>query len=428
VIVEQMLRINGIIKGLISFLIIVAPLSLGFGQILSLPEQEHDKVRGFSIGTFKLVPMLGVEGGWDSNIFRLAKSESPKSAGLILPEGGLKLYNPNASKVLFSLSGVVNYRHYFSNDSAVKSQNQLGAVAAMKFKLFPRGHFGLDVEDTYKRTVEPRNYSNTNNLNRHENSAMLKVSIRPGGGSLIFDLFYGNILERYDNYSNGNMLSHKTGAVIRWDFLPKTSLLIEANVRFNKYSNNNPLKGNVESHPLITRIGMVGYITPKLILDMRIGFAKGFYKTGSDYGTVIGRAVLGYAFTPTTILEVGYRRLFEDSYYSNYYGMHHAYLSFKQQIWNKLNINIGVAYNYLMYASYSPTAASGYKVSSTNRRDNLLEADLGINFSILRYLAVRVSYKFYKDFTDFSLTAPNNSVDDSSYMRHNVMGGIRLYY
>jgi len=416
------------IKSLVIFLILVAPLSFGFGQILSLPVQEHDKVRGFKIGSFRLVPLLGVQGGWDSNIFRLAKSESPKSAGMILPEGGLKLHNPDGGKVFFSLSGIVNYRHYFSNNKAIKHMDNVGAIAAVRLKLFPHGHFGLNLEDTYKRTIEPHNYSISSTLNRHENSAMLRLNIRPGGRSLVFELFYANLLERYDSFSNGNLLSHKAGAVIRWDFLPKTSLLIEANVDFMRYSNNNALKGNVDSMPLIVRAGLVGYITPKLILDLRIGFSKGFYKSGPDYTTVIGRASIGYSFTPTTILEVGYRRFLDDSYYSNYYSDHRAYLMFKQQLWNKMDIDLGVAYNYLMYAGYTPTAASGYKVSQTDRRDHLLEASAAINFSILRYLAINLSYKFYMDMTDFKITSPKGGVDDTGYTRHYAMGGIRLYY
>ncbi len=403
-----------------------------YAQILSLPPQEHEKIRGFKIGSFRLVPLAGVQAGWDSNIFRQDKSESPKSAGLILPQGGLKLHNPNGSKVYFSLAGIVDYRHYFSNKKAIEHLNTVGATADMELKLFPRAHFGADIHDTYKRSIEPRNYSTNQTLNHHENTAALNIGIRPGGGVLDIGLFYVNTLVRYDDYKTGDFISHKVGGMIRWDFLPKTSMVIDAYTTFFKYSHSKPgTLLNVDSDPLVARIGLVGYITAKLILDLRVGFTKGFYDAGNDYTDWTGQAIMGYKFTPSTLLEFGYKHYYEDSYYSNYYGAHRVYLSFKQQFWQKFNIEVGLAYNYLMYGPYTPATAAT-TVSTTNRRDSVLEAGIGLNFSILRYLALNVQYKFYGDFTDFSITTVSTSgarfTDKAKYTRNYIMGGLRLYY
>ncbi|MBM4388378.1 MAG: hypothetical protein FJ088_11605, partial [Deltaproteobacteria bacterium] len=147
-------------------------------------------------------------------------------------------------------------------------------------------------------------------------------------------------------------------------------------------------------------------------------------KSGEKFQSVIGEAILGYKFSPTTILELGFERDFSNSFYANYYVMHRGNLKFQQQIMSRVNITGEFAYARLSYSAFSP---AGITVNQNERSDNALQGSVNLEFSIARILMFTASYKFESILTDFELTNAGFA-DYGGYIRHSVFGGLRLLY
>jgi hypothetical protein len=391
---------------------------------LTLPPTQQETERGFKTGDFLLIPLLAVEGRYNTNVFRQDSKEGSAAATVLTITPGLRLKNPNGSWLKLSLETSAGIHQYFSSDENATKQGRISAEADFRSDFFPKSVVGFFVQDTFRREVQPRNLSTSSTYDRNFNHAEAGIQVRPGGGALQFGLSYAFNLDLYDTFHNGDMYYHEARLLGTWDFLPKTTALLDVN--FRKMDWKHPQVGLREnSMPLRAQLGVKGFITKKLAIVLKAGFGKGFYATGTDYQNFIGEASVGYKFTPTTILDGGYVRDFSDSYYANWYVGDSAFLNFSQQIVHRVDFRLSGKYTHVAYNEFQP---AGVTVNQAARRDHALQGRAGIDVGILRYLAITAGYQFDGLITDFRIDSAGNLPDYGGYLAHQVFGNLSLFY
>lgn len=397
---------------------------------VELPPVRDEADRGVRAGDFVFSPFLTVEGRYTTNLFREASEEGPSAAAILGVVPGFRLENPTTSSVRLRWDADARINQYFSSDSNVKKQGRFGAGTTLRADFLPRSVVGFFVQDQFRREQLPPNLSSSSTYDRNYNHAEVGAQIRPGGGALQFALSYAFNFQLYDKHDDFDSWSHEARLLATWDLMPKTTILLDADFQVRQWRKT-AAGLRVNSMPLRVQAGIRGFVTKKIGAVLKAGLGKGFYKEGTEFTNVIGEA--GVAFQPMhyLLLEAGYRRGFEDSYYANWYLGDTAYLTFGLQVFRRVNVNLSGEYTYVQYASFDPatlnTAQTTFAANQTSRRDHALRARAGVLWSIFRYVEVEAGYQMDAILTDFRVTTANGS-DRGRYVVHQAYGGLKVVY
>ena len=406
---------------------------------LSLPPVADESLRGVRFGDFVFVPSLGIEGRYNSNVFRQDSREGRSEAGILTLRPGFTLANPTPSWLRLTWDASVDVNFWFSSDENATRQGRIAADTGLRAEFLPRSVVGFFIADRFVRSDQPRNYSVSQRYDRNFNHAEAGLQVRPGG-ALQFDLSYAYNFELFDSFKDGNRTYHEARLLGSWAFFPKTSLFLDVDWRYQDWSRDK-VGYRSDSMPLRALLGVRGYITRKIAVDVRAGYGQGFYKQGTDVQTFIGGASLAFKPTPFTLLDIGYQRDFEDAaYYARWYTSDAVHLTVRQQFVRRLELEGGIAYAYLSFARLRPVPGDlpGYVALATNqpdRRDHALTAKAKLSYSALRYLKLHVGYQYDAIFTDFRLEGDFNTAygtvhtrDYGGFQSHQVFGGLTVLY
>lgn len=415
---------------------VLAPLRARADVGLSLPPVIDDARRGARFGDFVFVPSVSLEGRYNSNVFRQDSREGRSEAGILTIRPGFKLSNPTPSWLKLTWDASVDVNFWFSKDPNAGKQGRVAADTNLRAEFLVRSVVGFFIADRFVRSVQPRNYSTNERYDRNFNHAEAGIQIRPGG-ALQFDLSYAYNFELFDTFKDGNRQYHEARLLGMWAFFPKTMLYLDANWRYQDWSRDK-LGYRSDSMPLRTVLGVRGYITRKIALDVKAGYGQGFYKSGGDIQTFIGGASVAIKPTQFTLLDIGYDRDFEDAaYYARWYTADTAHLTVKQQFLRRLELEGTVSYSYLSFANLTPVPGDlpGFvtlAANQTDRRDHALTARASLSYSALRYLRLKVGYQMDAIFTDFRLDGVSAggvvTRDYGGFKIHQVFGEITVLY
>jgi len=414
----------------------LAPLRARADVGLTLPPVIDEARRGAHLGDFVLVPSISLEGRYNSNVFRQDSREGRSEAGILTIRPGFKLANPTPSWLKLTWDASLDLNFWFSKDKNATKQGRVAADTSLRAEFLTRSVVGFFIADRFVRSVQPRNYSTTARYDRNFNQAEAGLQVRPGG-ALEFDLSYAYNFELFDSFKDGNRMYHQARLIGTWAFFPKTSLYLDADWRYQDWSVTK-LGYRANSMPLRAVVGVRGYITKKIALDVKAGYGQGFYKKGSDIQTFIGGASLAFKPTPFTLLDIGYARDFEDAaYYARWYTADTVHLTVKQQLVRRVELEGTVSYAYLAFASLTPVPGDipGFvtlAANQTNRHDNALSAKASVSYSALRYLSLKVGYELDAIFTNFRLDGVGSggavTRDYGGFKVHQVFGEITVLY
>lgn len=395
-----------------------------------LPPLQDEEIRGFRLEDFVLVPSLGLELRYNSNLFRQADVEGPTKASILSIVPGIALANASPNRLKLKWDAFATINQYFSDDPHAKDQGHFGASSSFRADFLPRSVVGFFVADRFVREQLPPNLSSSLTYDRNANHAEVGVQIRPGGGALEFALSYSYDFLLYDDRSDLDFWFHQGRLLGTWQLMPKTAILLDANFQYRTW--RRPLRGlRTDSAPLRLQAGLRGLITRKVAVVLLGGFGKGFYKEGGDFAGFIGEAGVGFLPTNNVTLEVGYRRNFEDSYWSNYYTGDSAYLKAGFQIARRVNLVLQGEYTYASYAYLDPSVLNTQEVTywtnQASRRDHAVRGEAMLTWALIRFLSLDIGYRFDALLTDFRITA-NGQTDYSRYKVHQVFGRLSAYY
>ena len=417
-------------------LAVVAPSRAHAEVGLSLPAVVDDARRGARFGNFIFIPSVGLEGRYNSNVFRQDSREGRSEAAVLTLRPGFKLLNPTPSWLKLTWDASVDVNFWFSKDPNADKQGRVAAETSLRADFLVKSVVGFFIADRFIRSVQPQNYSTSRRYDWNFKHAEIGLQVRPTG-ALQFDLSYAFNFNLFDSFKDGDRFYHQARLLGTWAFFPKTSLFLDVDWRYQDWSRDK-VDYRVDSMPLRAVLGVRGYLTKKVALDVRAGYGQGFVKQGTDVQTFIGGASFAFKPTPFTLLDLGYDRNFEDAaFYGRWYIADSAHLSIKQQFARRLELSGAFTYSYLSFGRVVPKASdvsglSALSASQADRRDHSLGARIGLSYSAVRYLTLRVGYEFEAIVTDFRLVgtdaAGKTSTDFGGYKLHQVFGEITVLY
>ncbi|NUN14737.1 MAG: hypothetical protein HUU55_13990 [Myxococcales bacterium] len=407
--------------------------------------------RGLRVGEFRFSPRAEILGGYDNNLFYDAFNDArePARVALLDLSAGIQIENPDYQDFHVNLDASGTYHRVFSPSASLNdAQSSFGGDLLFLAEFFPKSILSFGVFDVFKHTIDAPNYSSERTFNRLFNKVGATVAFHPGNssgrGALDVELGYAYEINRFVDFERLDHDAHDFDLLLTWKFFPKTALVVDGNLRLENWSVQDEQRGRTDSMPFRILGGVNGFVTKQIALQARVGFGQGFYSSGTDIQTVLGKVVLTWTPANTSIFSVGYDRDFVQSYYANFYSFDRFSASIKQRFWNRLEIRADAAFSWLDYAKFDPSGISVLYdvaqpyvvVNEANRGESAVDAGISVEVVVINYLSVYLSYNFRQLFSDFEmytstdnvLGAGDQLVDRGGYARHVAKGGIIVRY
>jgi len=395
-------------------------------------------------------PGLGVEAGYDSNVFY---SESgligsarlrivPSVALATLPpqrlelaEGGLTGKKPSVDFRL-GIAGI--YEDWFGKSTYLEKRRDFGINTDLFLTIFPYGKFRLKIYDDFTRTIRPPNEAMPENYTVDHNTAGLGFLIVPGE-ALETGLDYRYTLNMYELSwlrPAGNYHKHDIEANLKWKFLPKTAFVFKGVVTpYMRWSDQLvtggytfPLSNSIN---LAASIGLVGLFTPRFGVAASIGYGAAFFGRGDDFDSIIASAELRFFVTPMSAIRLGFIRDIQPSYFTNYYERNEGYLGYEQLIVGRVLLSAKFRLGYWKYAKLYDSTGESDAFTQNPRSDwPVISATGFAEYRITDWIAINATLVFTMAKTDCELAStvtPGGFIPES-YTKFEVFGGVRAMY
>ena len=434
--------------GLLAFILIYIAYTTNASAQAWLSNRTYGEGIGVKLGKSMVFhPGIGVEGGYDSNVYN-SDGDAVGAARLriapyldlaTLPPQRTKGFEGGAKpKVDFRLGVAGVYEDWFGGGSNLSKRRDFGVLADLALTLFPYGKFRLKLEDQFTRTIMPPNESGPSNYTRDYNEAGLTFMYVPGDALKIglSARYFMNHYELAQLQAAGNYHRIAVGLKMLWKFLPKTALTFDGDF-IPYFRKGNQITGsNVgmadTSYTLNLWFGMAGLFTKKFGVALRGGYSGGFYNFGDDLDTWLLHAELRVFTTPTSVLRGGFIRDPRVSYFTNYFIRNEGYLSYEHLIRGRVLISVKLLCSYLQYATLLDTSenpvATTVMTPNADRTDIVLGGVLFLEYRIRDWIAINLTAQYEGDITDYQLSDLVGGYIPEGYHKFVGFVGVRANY
>jgi len=421
--------------------------SAGAQQWLS--NRQYAEGMGVKLGSSMVFhPGLGVEGGYDSNVYYSRDTQVGAARLRIAPYFDFATLPPQRMaesegegkkpSVEFRLGLAGVYEDWFGSDKSLNDRRDFGVMTDLLFILFPYGKWRLQLDDSFTRTITPPNESAPYNYTRDYNDAGLGIKFVPGD-ALSVGLRYNfniNFYEEKDLRPAGNYQMHKVQLNSMWKFLPKTAITFDGEffpfIRDSDHISGTNIYLADRSYDLNLWLGMVGLFTSKFGVALRGGYTGGFYSGGDELDSWLLNAELRFFTTPMSMLRIGFIRDRRPSYFTNYYMRNEGYITYEQLIKGRVLVSAKVLGSYLqystMYEGNPPNLHPCTLVNDPTRTDWYISTLLFAEYRIRDYVAVNLTLQFDADITDFEVNAGVYGNIPEQYYKFAGFLGVRAMY
>jgi hypothetical protein len=377
---------------------------------------------------------VGVEAGYDSNVFYASANAKGSSIIRVMPYAEItnaSRNGPASSALAFDVRAGLQYRYYGSSDPTIKQySNAWNPNAGVSLSL-GGGQIGFGIADVFARIEDPP-YAGTSGgasgppIQRNNNQASAEIRWAPGGGRLTGTLRYTNSVDIYDNtYSYANALSNYLMFDIAWKWLPKTAVFLNAQQGYIYYLNNNTftnaagvvqdVKSN--SYPLYVTAGLRGLLTEKTSAVLSVGYMNSFYANGTSTSGFLGSTFAELTgtvrLTQLSRLVAGGRHDFLNSVISNFAYRDTLYLSYVQQIAGRLALDVSGRYAHLNYQG------NIFDPAQQGRVDDFFQVGATLDYFLRNWAYLGVGY---------SMLDNRSNVAVAEYVKHQVFARIGVTY
>lgn len=389
-------------------------------------------------------PGVGVEGGYDTNVFY--SDENTPGAGRLRISVNLDLATrppqrrtdgegrvQRSRNLEFRLGIAAAYNEYLSGLDVVQEHRNVDLNAGFDLNILPGRVFSVMISDTYVRSVQPQNEVGPRNFNRDYNDAQIYFQIAPGGGMFDLRIGYNLQLTYYEDSDfpglqyTGNFLGHNVFANLRWRFLPKTALVFSGSftpiLAFDDGAPPPDTRVNHDQYQTRATVGLVGLLTRRFSLLLQAGYG-GAYFTGGEipyYETFIGRLELQFHITPTARLRFGYDRDFFPTPFSDYYNRDRVAATYSHLIAGRVLLELTAGFSYIDYSSELNVGGE-----AQDRRDPMVDVKLFADYRIRDWIAINATLAYLGNFTDFVATYAGT--DPGSFQHFLALAGVRAMY
>ena len=411
---------------------------------------------GFRVGNLELHPGLGIEGGYDSNVFY--EDQDPRSSFLLRLTGHIDVStlnqqrreegeaedspNESARKLDFRAGLAASYYHFFVDEA----RDNVSLDAYANATINPEGRFSVYLHDEFSRTVRPfidrpsREVSGSEvpTYARDRNVVGAELRLQSNGGVLKGALGYDYTLDYFEddlfNYVNSHM--HTMRLNLAWRFLPQTSLISMTEVNRQQYyqEDDEPSSALDDHWRVSSKIGVNGALTRTVGFTALVGYAAGFYDIADEFDNVIVSAALSWRPRPSMKYSVGYDRNFTQSFIGNYAKRDHIYVAGQVMLGGSFLLGIDLSLAFVETGiAYAADGVTLLDSSNAERNDIFVTASLYGEYRFTNWLALTASVGYYGDFTDFEYDAPPTSGSafpdpGGGYKKFEAWLGLRAFY
>ncbi|MDY0059450.1 MAG: outer membrane beta-barrel protein [Myxococcota bacterium] len=417
---------------------LVVGLTVLLALVVAAPRAEAGPGDGIRQGYFLIHPAVAVEGRYDTNVFRVGPDDQQTdltAAPLLrlLPQVTIETL-PSRKAELQGTAGL-ELRTFLHDSPQVDNQSNFGAHLDLRGAVGMDSWIGAEAIERFYFQPEPGSDQNfltdVTTFDRLYNHTELRGVLRPGHGMLEFTPRYQLLLERFLDFSVADRTIHTVGLDGRWKFFPKTAVVVRSSYGWREFDNDYIPSSN----PLRVTGGLLGLITPKLSLDLEVGYGNSFTDEAESFSSVIGTLRATERFTERMILSGGYRRDFRDTPWSSHYDSHLFDLRWNQQIAGQVGIQAGVSYEFRFF---TPLLASQRGVTLRDeirdeRQDGVTRGELLVEWHPNDWFTVGAGYQLERRATD-AIAAIETSdgmatiVNDAAYIKHQVYTRLGVLY
>ena len=409
-------------------LLLGCPLGILGGAVGEAHAEAGDHIR---IGDAEVVPSIDIRGMYRTNVYlsegqtttadgatRGAKEQSGTS--LRIHPGVTIGLESDSTTLDFNLDyQAVNYiEEKHSNLDRYKDFETGLRLNAMKesavgLKLDQRFHItGRETEATYATSAY---------INHLMNSSTAKLSLRPGS-SLEIDVGGSYNFDKYDVSGDSSQAgspalnsrkAYGPGVDLKWAFFPKTSIVASYTRTWFDWENNlvdtkgdgidiaefGETLGIPDGSEWRTTLGLRGRLTEKVVLGLIAGYGEMTYDESSVPATpvpserfdrdlsgfpggLLSIVEIGYHATEDHVYTIGYRKAYQDVYFTNYVDFHNAFFRYEGLYGDRVGVKANFGYRYEQY------------LGEVNRDDHLINAGLDLSYRATKFLDIGGNVKW----------------------------------
>jgi hypothetical protein len=388
---------------------------------------------GFKLGERLVLHLgLGVQITYDNNIFFQSQNETGSFQLVVLPSFDMATRARNVPHTIdFRLHGAMEYTEYLTGDANISQHRSFGVQAGGLLTIMPGHKVSIDILDNYVRSVQPpyaaAGVAPSYNIDRDVNQVGLRLNFRPGGERLHLMLSYTFGIDFFENpiYQPLDVETHRTELRLSWKFFPKTALYLDAVDTPYIYPHPDPTNPHPNSYPLQIVLGVQGLITPKLTVNVYVGYGNGFYVSGPNPNTGVGGLSLSWKPFYSAAATLAYRHDFQNSLLGSYYDLDTASVSWAQLLW-RFMASVALSYSNIRYQGIPATALSG--VNPPNRTDNFVSLNVRFEYPFKRWLSLSLGYIMQYNNASSKLDLGPLGVIPADYLKHSVYLRLQVLY
>jgi hypothetical protein len=429
-----------------------------------LEDRDRAEGPGFRVGDFELHPGLGVELGYDSNVYYTSDNPSP-----LLPqrmESAILRVTPH---LLVSSLGAQRRQEGQDQGGTPPDVTFRGGLSASYYEFFAdetRRNVSLDLGLNLSILQgRPVSFSIFNELSRSirpfsENTSQTSYArIREDAGVTVQFSTPGNIVQVGAGYQFGldffegqdfayaSSFNHTITLTESFRFLPQTAVVHSTSVTIRDYFQPpSPTEAGrpalLDSVRVNSTLGVNGAITNEISFLLQGGYGAGFFDArgtyDQDFDSLTARAQLRWRPVESFRMALGYDRSFEPSFVGNYYSQDRGYLNGQLLLGGAFLLGAEASIGYYDFGQI--VGADGVTpigrvagVPSTERNDIRFIGSLFAEYRFTDWLGVNGTFRYTGSFTDFQYDVPvgmtgTTVLDPAQYNKIELWLGVRVFY
>lgn len=419
-----------------------------------LADRQRTEGPGIRVGDLELHPGIGVEAGYDSNVY--LSDEAPDGIGIlrVTPHFYVSTLGPSRGvaqpsegegsessaegpAVAFRAGGSGSYMYYFED----KQPALFDATGLLDLSLFPGRPFSVRLFDNFTRTSRPTtepigaDFSKlgASDYGRDINELGLDLRVNSSGQILSAVLGYTFGLDYYEGsvFAFGSSFEHRGRLGASWKFLPMTALVFNSEVAARLYpddDNNAKLTAVNDSVRYSGEFGINGAFTSTLSFSALLGYNAAFVQNADDFESITATAEMRWRPELKTKLSLGYNRRFAPSLVGSMIQNDTIYLRADTVLLGAWLVGIDARVGFMDYGDL--TAPNGTLLGTTRSRNDIYaRAGLFTEYRFTDWLGLNATLTYTGTTTDYKYRLDTvGGTDSAAYQKFEAWAGLRAFY
>lgn len=391
--------------------------------------------RGVKIGENTILhPVVGFETGFVSNVFYTA--DNPQAAGVmrllaqvgagnldgirLTPADASDANSADAADFQYRASLRASYDYLLSGDSTISATGGLGVGAMFRGLANPVGTWSVGFNDDFERLIRAANFETDANTNRDINNLFVSLLYHPSTRTISGMFTFTNTIDVFEQNTQqfANRVLNTGDLHVQWRWLPQTFVFGDVSVGFDGGIGSSK---KVSSIPLTAVAGIQTLLSLKTTFSFHGGYTNGFYSSGPSFSAPTFGADLGYRYSPFGRVAATWDWIYSDSVNANYY-RDNVFRLWWQHLISPFVIMAQPELHFREYDGVS-TIIPG---AMDTRGDTIVAVVAGVHYIFRNWIAATIDYRFTDVMTDFRYMAGTVPNFNPSFVRHELLFGMRI--